>query len=316
MFSLDGYLALRRGAGLVRRTDRGVLSATGPDRLTWLQGLLTNDVRSLPIGGLVDAAWLTPQGRMITELRVIQLARETLLDVPASLAASLTAKLEGLLFAEDAHVADRSAGLAIIDLHGPEAGAVRDRAAGTIAARALAVVPDAPFGVPGVSVVARTGDVETLVSAIVQCGAIETTLDTLDVVRVEAGRPAFLVDMDDHTIPLEAGIEDRVISFTKGCYVGQEVIVRVRDRGHGRVARKLVGLTFGASALPARGDPVVASGRDVGRLTSVVSSPTLGHTIALGWVHRDFTAPGTMVAVRSERGPIAAEITPLPFVRA
>src|SRR5262245_65814384 len=121
MFSLDGYRALRRGAGIVRRTDRGVLAVTGADRLTWLQGLLTNDVLALGIGGVCDAAYLTPQGRMIADLRAINLADRVLLDVPASLAASLRTKFDSLLFAEDAQVTDEPGSLAMIDVHGQPA---------------------------------------------------------------------------------------------------------------------------------------------------------------------------------------------------
>ena len=121
MFSLDGYEALRQGAGAVRRTDRRVLTVRGADRLTWLQGLLTNDVLALPVGGVCDAAYLTPQGRIIAEMRVVNGLDRVLLDVPAGLAASLRAKLDGLLFAEDASIVDDSARLALIDAHGPRA---------------------------------------------------------------------------------------------------------------------------------------------------------------------------------------------------
>ena len=129
------------------------------------------------------------------------------------------------------------------------------------------------------------------------------TLDTLDVLRVEAGRPAFLVDMDEHTIPLEAGLEDRAISFTKGCYVGQEVIVRVMHRGQGRVAKKLVGLLLDsdrATDRSVRRSPF--ADREVGRVTSAVWSPTLARAIALGYVHRDFIEPGTSLTVSSPAG--------------
>ena len=119
MFSLDGYHALRRGLGVVRRSDRGVLTVTGADRLTWLQGLLTNDVLGLPVGGVCDAAYLTPQGQMITDLRIINGSTRVLLDVPASLAVDLRGKLDGLLFAEDAQIVDDSNRLVLIEAHGP-----------------------------------------------------------------------------------------------------------------------------------------------------------------------------------------------------
>src|SRR5687768_9603646 len=108
MFSPEGYRALTEAAGVVKRGDRGVLVVTGSDRLTWLQGLVTNDVAALPIGGICDAAYLTPQGRMISDMRVVNEAERTLLDVPATLAESLHNRLDGLLFSEDAQIVDGS----------------------------------------------------------------------------------------------------------------------------------------------------------------------------------------------------------------
>jgi folate-binding protein YgfZ len=314
MFSPEGYQALRHDAGIIRRGDRGILAVTGSDRLAWLQGLLTNDVAALPVGGVCDAAYLTPQGRMITDLRVVNLADRTLLDVPASLAEGLRAKLDALIFAEDAQVANASNAIAIVDLHGPAAPVVRERAAARLLRDANAVVADVAFGVPGYSVFAATARVDGVVDALVAAGAKETTLATLDVLRVEAGRPAFLIDMDEHTLPLEAGIEDRAISFTKGCYVGQEVIVRVVHRGHGRVAKKLVGLRLAPGELPKAGDVLLSGDRDIGRVTSAVWSPTLQCGIALGYVHRDFVEPATAVSVRTAAGPLGATISALPFV--
>jgi folate-binding protein YgfZ len=117
--------------------------------------------------------------------------------------------------------------------------------------------------------------------------------------------------MDEETIPLEAGIESGAISMTKGCYVGQEVIIRVLHRGHGRVVRKLVGLTMEAGApVPARAAPVRVGDRDVGQITSACLSPALRRPIALAYVHRDFVEPGTAVSVDDRQ----AEVTKLPFV--
>jgi folate-binding protein YgfZ len=316
MFSLDGYQALRRGAGAARRTDRGVLSVRGADRLTWLQGLLTNDVLALPIGGVCDAAYLTPQGRMIADMRVVNGPDAVFLDVPASLAATLRAKLDGLLFAEDASIVDDSARLAMIDAHGPLVTTLTGDALSTLAAGAEAVVFDQVLGVPGVSIFALREEAESIVSRLGASGIPEVTLDTLNVLRVEAGRPAFLVDMDEHTIPLEAGLEERAISFTKGCYVGQEVIVRVMHRGQGRVAKKLVGLLLSGEDPPPAGSPISSSDREVGRVTSAVWSPALSRPIALGYVHRDFLEAGTALTVASFAGPIMATVTTLPFVPA
>ena len=122
--------------------------------------------------------------------------------------------------------------------------------------------------------------------------------------------PRFLRDMDRDTIPLEAGIESRAISFTKGCYVGQEVVIRVLHRGHGRVARKLVGLVLNATQPVSTGSIVRSGEREIGRVTSSAFSPALQKPIALAYVHRDFIGPGTAVSVDGED----AEVTTLPFV--
>ncbi|HUE86687.1 MAG TPA: glycine cleavage T C-terminal barrel domain-containing protein [Vicinamibacterales bacterium] len=306
MFSPDGYQALTEHAAVVRRGDRGVLVVTGTDRLSWLQGLLTNDVLALPMGGVCDAAYLTPQGRMITDMRVFNLSDRVLLDVPASLAESLQSRMDGLLFAEDAQVANRSSELSIVEVHGPDAPAI---------VQGLDVSRDDWVRLPGFTSFVPVADVELFVRDMTARGAPEISLETLDVVRVEAGRPAFLVDMDEQTIPLEAGLESRAISFTKGCYVGQEVIVRVTHRGGGRVARKLVGIRLSKGTLPKGGERIRSGEREIGRLTSVAWSPALEAGIALGYVHRDFTSPGTVVNVGNPRAQLSGELSPLPFIR-
>ncbi|MEO8677704.1 MAG: glycine cleavage T C-terminal barrel domain-containing protein [Vicinamibacterales bacterium] len=265
MFSLDGYRALRTTGGVVKRTDRGVLSITGRDRATWLQGLVTNDVLSLGAGQSCYAAYLTPQGRMITDMNVVADAGRLLLDVPAPLAAALRERLDGLIFAEDTQVTDESAALQVLEVYGG----------------------GKPLGLPNqVLILARAARPPDLP---------EVDLDTFEVFRIEEGIPRFLVDMTDDTIPLEAGIEDRAISFTKGCYVGQEVIVRVTHRGGGRVAKKLV--KWRAGALAPAGAKIVSGDRDIGRVTSAALSPALDRVVGLGYVHRDFVEKGTSVTL-------------------
>jgi len=265
MFSLDGYKTALANGGVVRRSDRGVLAVAGTERATWLQGLLTNDVESLKEGDSCYAAYLTPQGRMIADMNVIERGGRMLLDVPAPLAASLRDKLDGLIFAEDVQVTDESAVLWVWTvIHG-------DRFENIVA--------------------------ETLPSEFTALAPIE--FDTFEVIRIERGIPRFLADMGEDTIPLEAGIEDRAISFTKGCYVGQEVIVRVTTRGGGRVAKKLVRWVADASAeiVPLPDAKIVSFDKDIGRVTSAAFSPSLNRVVGLGYVHRDFVAGGTDVTV-------------------
>jgi tRNA-modifying protein YgfZ len=307
MYSSDGYRAIRTASAVIRRGDRGVLVVRGGDRLPWLQGLLTNDVATLQPGDSRYAAYLTPHGRMISDMRVVEVVDRTFLEVPAVLAEALRARLDTLIFAEDVQIADETGAIAVVDVHGP--AAVMPPSLTPIVA-----ITDEVFGGPAVTLFVARNDVDVVVARLVSAGAVETTLETLDVVRLESGTPQFLVDMDEHTIPLEAGIEDRAISFTKGCYVGQEVIVRVTQRGHGRVAKKLVGFKFEKNAAPKAGDGVRAADREIGRITSAVWSPALERPIALGFVHRDFVAPGTAVEVTTTGGQAAATVAKLPFV--
>lgn len=265
MFSLDAYRAALSRGGVVRRVDRGVLAVSGADRATWLQGLLTNDVESLKEGEARYSAYLTPQGRMITDMHVMAKGDRLLLDVPAPLAAGLRDKLDGLIFSEDATVTNESERLSVWTVVGTESFT---------------------------EVISETLPGE-------YAGLTEIDLDTFEVIRIERGVPRFLADMTDDTIPLEAGIEDRAISFTKGCYVGQEVIVRVTTRGGGRVAKKLVRWVADPSAeiVPLPEARVLSFDRDIGKVTSAAFSPRLERVVGLAYVHRDFVESGTEVTV-------------------
>lgn len=328
MYSNESYQAVRQTAALAHREDRGVIRVRGGDGAAWLQGLLTNDIETLaPIdpaegraGEARYTAYLTPQGRMITDGRVVRLRDHILLDVPASLAAALVHRLDALIFAEDVQVEDASDAIDVVELHGPSAPRLVEPLLGTAASLGLVIARDDQFDVPGYVIYVKSADRASLESSLAAAGALTIDVDTLEVVRIEAARPAFLVDMEADTIPLEAGIEDRAISFTKGCYVGQEIIVRVTQRGGGRVARRLVGLEMttngrsDTSTIPARGAIIRAGDREIGRITSATFSPTLGRTIALGYVHRDFVEPGTAVTVLSDATSHEARVTRTPFV--
>jgi folate-binding protein YgfZ len=265
MFSLESYQAAQSRGGVVRRADRGVLAVSGADRASWLQGLLTNDVENLADGESRYSAYLTPQGRMITDMNVTARGGRMLLDVPAPLAAALRDRLDGLIFSEDVQVADESATLWVWTV----------------------IRPDALIDVIG----------ETLPTELMSLPAID--LDTFEVIRIERGVPRFLADMDVETIPLEAGIEDRAISFTKGCYVGQEIIVRVTHRGGGRVAKKLVRWSADGDAaiVPMPEAKISSFDKEIGRVTSAAFSPRFGRVVGLGYVHRDFAESGTEIAI-------------------
>jgi folate-binding protein YgfZ len=335
MFSADQYDALRHGAGIVDITaTRRRLSLKGADRRAYLQGLLTNDILALTPGTGCYAAYLTPQGRMIADMRVFELGDALFVDLDASVAAVVRRKWEMFIFSEDVRVEDASDATAELGVYGPRAAEVLSAAfsAGDAAAEvsdalegmalyasasrtfeetAALILRSDEAGVMGFDVVVPAAAADAFTSRLLEAGGTVVHPDVVDVCRVEAGRPRFGVDMTEDTIPLEAGIEDRAISLTKGCYVGQEIIIRVLHRGHGRVARRLVGMSSAASEmLPPRGAVIRAGDRDVGAVTSAVRSPTLGRVVALGYVQRDFTAAGTAVTIDGT----PALVTPLPFV--
>jgi folate-binding protein YgfZ len=155
------------------------------------------------------------------------------------------------------------------------------------------------LGVPGFCVYVERAREQDLVAALTDAGAHAVSAEAIEAARVEAGYPVFGIDMTDDTIPLEAGIEDRAISFSKGCYVGQEVIVRVTTRGGGRVAKKLVRWIADASAdiVPLPDSRISSFDKDIGRVTSAAFSPNLNRVVGLGYVHRDHTTSGTEVTV-------------------
>ena len=306
MISLDEYRALLAGAGTLRRTDRGRLMLRGADRRSYLHGLLTNDIESLRPGEGGYAALLTAQGRMITDMRVFELGDRTLVDLDVSLASPILAHLDKFIITEDVVVEDATAAFAQIGVYGPDASRAVGEAEKSLTAGDFFVVPSADLGVPGFDVIVANAETETLEDALARAGAVPVSRDTLELTRVEAGIPKFLVDMDTTTIPLEAGIEDRAISMTKGCYVGQEVIIRVLHRGGGRVAKKLVGLKLERAV--DRGDKIASGEREVGVITSAVESPRAG-PIALGYVHRDFIDVGTELSVQTGRGRVGGRVT-------
>ena len=327
MVSTSGYQAARAGAAVLDRDDRGRIVVSGADRASWLQGLLTNDVQALKAGEGCYAAYLTPQGRMIADVYVFELGDVILLTVPLAQTKTVLDRLDQMVFSEDVQLGDATTAFRTRAIVGPQAARILAGVLGLPADDVAALPPHGNRRVPYrgqpaiVTRVVDTGEpgfdmhvdlerANELTRALTAAGAAVLEPADADAIRIEAGIPAFNRDMDEETIPLEAGIESRAISFSKGCYVGQEVIIRVLHRGHGRVARKLVGLTLEGESAPSAGAAVSADGRDVGHVTSAAFSPALKRPIALAYVHRDFVAPCTAVSVSDHR----AEVTALPFV--
>ena len=337
------YRAARQTSAFVDLSKRGRIVVGGDDRVSYLQGLLTNDIAALKPGNGCYAAYLTPQGRMITDMRVLNLGGELLLDVPPATSEMLVGRFREFIIMEDVAVENRTAACATFCICGPEAARVVTRVLRFPVGDGLSPLGASELGsyseyqhsvgdFGGVPIVTarsnETGEVgfllyfesaarEALGAALVNTGVAEIDVEMFDILRVEAGRPAFPTDMDQKTIPLEAGIEDRAISMTKGCYVGQEVIVRILHRGRGRVGRLLVGISFAADYdPPPRGTMLTVHDGEqtVGSITSSVLSPALGRPIALGYVERELSEPGTeLIAVAGLRR-LSGVVTSRPFL--
>jgi folate-binding protein YgfZ len=324
----DAYEAAHRRAAWIDRSDRGRIIVTGADRASFLQGLLTNDVAALKTGQGCYAAYLTPQGRMITDLHVYETGEGILATMAGDVKETLLARLDQSIFSEDVELRDVTTTYAQVAIVGPDAAAVTSAVLAEAGQDALAALPPhgnvraayegmpvivtrtSDAGVSGFDVFVDAAKSTQLTAAIGGTGAAPLDNATADAIRIEGGVPLFHRDMDEQTIPLEAGLESSAISFTKGCYVGQEVVIRVLHRGHGRVAKKLAGVAFEGNAAPAAGAIVRAGDREIGHVTSAAYSPALDRPIALAYLHRDFLAPGTRVSVDGA----SAEVRALPFV--
>jgi folate-binding protein YgfZ len=324
----SAYQAARQTAAFIDRSSRGRIVVNGRERASYLQGLLTNDIQALNAGDGCYAAYLTAQGRMIADLWVYELGDVMLLNLAGELTSAVMNRLDQFIFSEDVQIGDVTEAFGQIAVVGPDSARIVAELFDEPPATSLALLPEhgnlrghigqhpaivtrvTDTGEPGFDVYVERRQLGWLVERLAAGGVPNADGETAEALRIEAGVPVFHRDMDEDTIPLEAGIESRAISMTKGCYVGQEIIVRVLHRGHGRVARKLVGLTLEGESIPALGAMVMSAERTAGEITSAVRSPALGQVVALAYVQRDFMAPGSVLSVDG----VAATVTALPFV--
>ena len=325
-FSQD-YRQIVEGAAIGEIAPTVQVAVAGNDRASFLQGLLTNDIQALKPGTGCYAAWLSPQGRMLTDMHVLESEGMMLLDVPAAQGEATAARLDQFLFSEDVKIGPLAGALTTVWVHGPAAAAALEKSLdGAVgldawaqyhhehagfAGESLVLARIDQLAVPGFVAYLSAVNRDALVAALEAAGARQASPEALAAARIEAAYPIFGSDMTSDTIPLEAGIESRAISTTKGCYVGQEVIIRVLHRGHGRVARKLVALKIDGTGVEPRAK-IVSGGREVGVVTSVATSPVSG-AIALAYVHRDLAVADARVEIETASGRLAATVAVQPI---
>jgi tRNA-modifying protein YgfZ len=304
------YRQLREECGLLDRSDRGKVLIGGPDGAEYLQGQLTNDVEALEPGAGLYAALLDRKGHMQADMRVLRpAAEEILVDTePEALAATLR-HLQMYSVGREVEIVDITAERAILSLIGPRSveiagtaalpeNACEEASVGTVACLAVGTRD-------GVDLIAAAADAERLSEALRGAGAVPVSAEAAELVRIEAGVPRFGAEMGTETMPAEAGIVDDAVSFTKGCYIGQETVARLHYKG--KPNRHLRGLRLSGPAAP--GAAVRIGEKEVGRLGSAAVSPAFG-PIGLAILRRE-AEPGTEVAL-GEDG-VTAEVTDLPF---
>lgn len=343
------YAEVREGGcGVIDLSSRGRMLVSGTEAVQFLNGLITNDMKTLAVNSWMPAAFPNVQGRLIASVRVIRLKDEAtekipcpafLIDTEAATHERVLKTIERFTLAGDFRVTDLTSQTAQLSVKGSKAADVvrvtlGDKAAELLSKQSIQIAwPQSdkggggPDGVTNDLIVMRESDASEdgfdfvvnadqagrLWDALQNAGASPVGYAALEILRIEAGVPRYEVDMDETNVVTETTLDDAV-SYTKGCYVGQEIIARIKYRGH--VAKKLTGVTFEQPVNVAVGATIQsADGKEAGRITSVTDSPHLGRTIALAYLKYDYLAAGTSVKVISGTEVFEARVTELPFVR-
>lgn len=324
---LAEYALARNSAALLDKNYRAVLSFSGPDRVRYLNALLTNNVRDLQPGQGAVSLLLNPQGHILAEVETYALPDRILAVTYAMIREQLIATFEKFIIMDDVTLADETSRHATFALEGPQAAdiargltgcdiaALSELAHVELPAAKLAfpcrLLRRSPGGVPGAEFLVAREHAEAcwraLDEAVRTHGGGPAGYIALNALRLEQGIPWFSHDFGEKQIPHEASLQDSHISYTKGCYIGQEIVERVRSRGH--VNRVRTGLRFSTAAPPPAGSPLTAAGQETGYLTRAAFSPLAGSAIGMGYLRREHSAPGTILDCAGQ----AAEVIALPL---
>jgi folate-binding protein YgfZ len=305
------YRALTESCGLLDRSARGKLALTGSGAKEFLAGQVTNDIEALSPGSGCYAAFLTPKGKMLGDLRILDLGDELFLDTERMTLQALFDMIRRFKIGYDVELHKRTVECGLLSLIGPDAARVAhaeeladiEHASSAVEIEGIAAITARTD--TGVDLICGANETDELAQTLRERGAVPVSEDATEIVRVEHGRPRYGIDLDESVIPQEAGLNERAVSFTKGCYVGQETVARLHYRG--KPNRHLRGLRLSAPAAP--GAELRLGERSVGRLSSSVLSPLHG-PIGLALLRRE-AEPGTTVSV-GEHGVSAEAIEP-PF---
>ena len=317
------YRTVREGAGIVDRSSRGLIRATGSDRLRFIGGMVTNRVEGLDAGAGNHASLTDARGQTFLDLWVHNRGDYLILETDPGLQEKLYTSLDKYLIADDVELTDVTDQWAMLGVQGPGADDLIARVIGrggeglaehhsrevVFDGTPIVMTARSYTGEPGFDLWLVPDGVRKLFEALVASGGTPVGTEALEWLRVEAGIPRYGQDVDETVTPLEAGLF-HTVDFDKGCYIGQETIAKMHYRGKPR--RYLVGLKVEGGDVVEAGHSVQVDGKAVGRVTSSVYSPGMGQVIALALLRRGFEDPGRTVDLD---GAGRAEVVGLPFCR-
>jgi folate-binding protein YgfZ len=315
---VEEYWAVRNHAGLADLSHLGLLQVTGKDRLSFLNGLLTNELLKMNDGTGVRSALLNTKARVLADLYLYAREDDLLIDTGDILGAKVKDILDRFIITEDVQVTDITSRFVHLTLQGPQASEnARDLFGLRFAdmkplqhkmlGPTMIIVHDRT-GQSGYDMIIPNDEAEAVWQGFLLKGVTPFGLDALEILRLEAGYPRYGVDVDENTIILEAGYKD-AISFNKGCYLGQEVVARATHIG--RVNKNLVQFQTESDHAPSPKSKLQSSGKEAGYVTSAAFSPGLKTVVGLGYAQRDFAKIGTKLVVESDMGPLPTIITKL-----
>ncbi len=320
----DEYRLAREKVALLDTNYHAFVYFSGPDRVRYLNAVLTNNIKALaPDEGNVSLL-LNPQGHILSEIETYALPDRLLTLSHTMVRERTVATLEKFVIMDDVTVEDVTETAGSLALEGQQAGPVLRQLCGvelerdppgshteaTVASVPCRIIRKSFFGQTGAEFICERGQLallwHALLAAVRVFGGGPVGYAALNALRLEAGIPWFGYDFDDRNIPHEAALEHSHISHVKGCYTGQEIVERVRSRGH--VNRWRVGLQFSGSLVPERETKLLAEGKEAGFVTSAAHSPRLNRVIGMGYVRREHNSPGS----RLEWSGGQAEVIELP----
>ncbi len=318
--SVAEHSACRDGAVIVDLSHRGNVRFSGSDAVNFLHGMLSNRVEELSPGEGVYTTFLTRQGKFVADLNLYRRTDDLMADIPPGMASVLAEAIDMYIIMDQVEVEDLSGSLSTVGLFGPQSSACLMRAGlgpgelpehGHIEIDGILISRELWTGEDGYLLAIPVERSEAIWKTLTASGARPAGLTAFDTLTLEAGTPLFGVDMDSSINPMQAGLAGKAIDFEKGCYIGQEVIAKIKYLG--QVNRGLAGIRIEGDAIPSPGARVESNGEDVGTPTRAAFCPTLGKVMALGHIHRKAMEPGTEVTVCGDNLEAAGEITSLPF---